>query len=209
MHASADPFCVDYYLPLCQKTAWMYYKHTEEDYEDVVQILHLKCWRALQTFDAERSAMPVERYVFSCMKNMCKDLLKKKKHYDHYVEDMMVWTQTDMQNSSDGFHFRYLSSDHDQVFGEIDEGEPLIPSTLSTFEREVVCYLVSGYNQKEIADELDLDVALVRRAVKSVRVKMADWAPEAEPKQSPSTPGSTRRPADASRAPHDHCCPGM
>ena len=57
----------------------MYAPHVQEEYEDIVSVLRIKVWRALCAFDPARSSMPVQRYVFSCVKNQAKDLVKKRR----------------------------------------------------------------------------------------------------------------------------------
>lgn len=149
--------------------------HVEEDYDDIVQIFRVKAWRALESFDATRSRLPVHRYVFGCITNQSKDLVKKKKRAELYIED--VNAPRGDESRADQFVARYLSADHIEIFGGVDEGSPLIPSTLTDIERQVICLLYSDYAQTEVARSLGLTRSRMERTMESIRTKMADWAP--------------------------------
>lgn len=180
MATARDPYSVEFYEGLCRKTASIYVKYVEEEYEDLVQLLHIKCWRALGTYDPAKATQTVDKYVFMCMKNLCKDLLKKKKRDELFIDDVAPTSAGSgdwAHDLRDSFDRRYLGVEEEHVFGELVEGLPLIPSTLTELEREVVCLLFSDYSQKEVAHRLEIDRNLVGRAVKSIRVKFADWAP--------------------------------
>jgi DNA-directed RNA polymerase specialized sigma24 family protein len=53
-----------------------------------VSILRIKARRALQTYDPTRSSMSPERYVFSCVKNQCHDLVKRKRRDELFNADL-------------------------------------------------------------------------------------------------------------------------
>lgn len=171
-----SPHEIGFYEGLIFKTASMYAGFLEEDFEDVAQILRIKAWRALMAFDSRRSSLPVERYVFSCVKNQCKDLVKKRRRNELYIEDYAGTNDVGGGDVTSRFEARYLSSDEGQHFAHVD-GPPLIPSTLTSFEREVVALLYLDYSQKEAAEMLGVRRNEMERAVRSVRDKMADWRP--------------------------------
>lgn len=175
------------YEGLIHKTASMYVGIVEEEFDDVVQILRVKVWRALEAFDPARSKLPVDRYVFGCMRNQVMDLLKKKRHGTLFIEDVApVGGAEHMSHGSsapgmrDKFDQRYLSVDHETVFGGCEDVAPLIPSTLTERERQVVALLYLDYRQVEIAEMLDLKKGEMARMVSSVRVKMGDWRPQGQ-----------------------------
>jgi hypothetical protein len=64
--------------------------------------------------------MPRERYVCSCLKNQAKDLVKRKRRNELYIEDVSA-------DSREAFEGRYLHADETQTFGSVDEGEVLLP----------------------------------------------------------------------------------
>lgn len=170
-----DPYTVQFYEGLVRRTAAKFGDRIEEEYEDLLSILRIKCWRALESYDSTRSKMPVERYVFSCLYNQVKDLLKRQRRNHLYIED--VAPSTAAKARRDAFDARYLCVDEDEVFAEVVEGTPLIPSTLSPAERRVIVYLYLEYTQADIALALNLTKREVAKTVKSIRQKMADWRP--------------------------------
>lgn len=142
----------------------------DEDVEDVRQILRLKVWRALAAYDASRSEQAIETFVFGCVANQVKDLLKAQTRRNsarngamRYLEDIEV----------DG---RELCVDEDYALAAVEDQLPL-PSTLTHTERAVVVLLVAGHNQSEAAMVLGISRTTVRRVRAAVQRKMADWNP--------------------------------
>lgn len=162
---------IPYYEGLIRRTAAMCAPRVEVEYEDIVAIFRIKVWRALEAFDASRSHMPVERYVFSCVKNQEKDILKRKRRHELYVEDVRA---TDAR-----FEESYLAVEEDDVFAEVERELPLIPSTLTDVERQVIVHLYRDLSQRETALLLGLSRSEMERAMRSIRMKMADWRPAA------------------------------
>lgn len=141
----------------------------DEDIEDIRQILRVKVWKALARYDARRSDLDVERYVFGCLANQVKDLLKAQMRLNaarsgsmRYIEDI----------EADG---RELCVE-DDALAAVEDQLPL-PSTLTRVERAVVVLLVAGHNQTEAAVVLGISRTTVRRARAAVQRKMADWDP--------------------------------
>lgn len=163
------PTHVEFYEGLIHKTASLYVAHVEEEFEDIVSILRIKVWRALVSYDPSRSSMPTERYVFSCVKNQCKDLVKRKRRDELFIADLVDDAAT--------FEVRYLQADASQVFSAIEEDDMILPSTLNQREREIVGLLYLDLSQKEAAARLGLRRNEMERAVRIIRQKMADWRP--------------------------------
>jgi RNA polymerase sigma factor (sigma-70 family) len=168
-HRHPNPTQVEFYEGLVHKTASLYVAYVEEEFEDIVSILRIKVWRALQSYDPSRSSMPPERYVFSCVKNQCKDLVKRKRRDELFLADLV-------EEGAD-FEVRYLQADASQVFSAIEEDDLTLPSTLSQREREIVGLLYLDFSQTEAAARLGLRRNEMERAVKVIRQKMADWRP--------------------------------
>lgn len=150
-----------FYEGLVRKTAGMIAPLVQEEYEDIVAILRIKVWRALEAYDPSRARQPVERYVFMCLTNQKKDLLKRKRRMEVPLDD--------------GYEVRV---DPDVVYGDVEDVTPVIPSTLGPLERELVAWLYLGYTERQAAQLLGLTRPAVERALEMVRVKMADWRPE-------------------------------
>lgn len=166
------------YEGLVFRTAQMYAPMVQEDVDDIRQLLRIKVWQALSAYDPAKATQTREKYVFMCVKNRVKDLLKKKKRPECFIEDE---APADRPISRERWELENLSAAPDQVYGAVeDEGLPL-PSTLTVFERRVLVLLVmDSYTQTEVAKILGVTRAKVRAAHAEVAVKMADWAPDGE-----------------------------
>ena len=170
-----DPTRVEFYEGLIHKTASLYVGYVEEEYEDVVSILRIKAWRALQSYDPTRSSMPPERYVFSCVKNQCKDLVKRRRRDELFLADLA--------DQAPAFEARYVQADASQVFADVEDDDLILPSTLTQREREIVGLLYLDFSQKEAAAQLGMRRNEMERAVKVIRQKMADWRPTRPPQR--------------------------
>lgn len=167
---------ITFYEGLIRKTAAIYAPRIQEEYEDIVSILRIKAWRALVAYDPERSTQQVEKFVFSCVTNQVKDLLKRKRRHEVYLADMPR-TSVDGDELADGVDQRYLSVSDEIVYADVERELPLIPSTLTGVERDILVRLYLDANQRDIALELGLSRADMVRSVRSIRLKMADWQP--------------------------------
>jgi RNA polymerase sigma factor (sigma-70 family) len=156
---------IGFYEGLVRKTAAIIAPYVQEDYEDIVSILRIKVWRALEAFDSTRSAMPVERYVFSCVANQKKDLLKRRRRHEVSFDDL-----------ADAATYE-PSVTADSVYAEVEAELPVIPCTLTQLERAVILRLYTDCSQRETAVLLGLSRAEMERTVKGIRTKMADWRP--------------------------------
>lgn len=155
------------------------------DFDDICQVLRIKVWKALEVYDPTRWA-DRDRYVFMCVRNQGKDLVKRRTP-DHIARDsLMIEDVAPTVNGNgairDAFELRYLSSDEEQSYMDVLEEPPMIPSTLTSNERRVLKLLYHEFRQAEMAPILKLSPSQVKGCVKGIRAKMADWAPdEAEP----------------------------
>jgi RNA polymerase sigma factor (sigma-70 family) len=178
----------------------------EEDFDDILQHLRITVWRALLAFKPERYAdlTPGARherqrsYVFSCVQNRKKDVLKRVRRGDRYIED-------EAEADPDHFECRYLVETPDTVYGEIEDGELVLPSTLDELERHVVVYLYAGRTQVETAEVVGLTPNQMQTVMRRIRWKLADWKPSSEPAVPPPrsagpSPAKRRRRAAGSPA---------
>lgn len=178
-----------HYEGLVRKTAGIYAAYVEDDYEDICQILRVKAWRALCAYDPTRSKLPIERYVFSCLRNQVKDLLKKKRRNELFISDLGLPSSTadssytgTFANGAEGavhhhFEARYLSMNEEAGLDGLLDDLPTIPSTLSETERSVLALVYYGYSHTDIADRLSLSKREVAAAVREIKLKMSDWKP--------------------------------
>jgi RNA polymerase sigma factor (sigma-70 family) len=165
-----------FYEGLVRRTAAIYCPRIDDEYEDVVAILRVKVWRSLNAYDPSRSRLPVERYVFSCVANQVKDLLKRKRRHEVYIDDVSR-TTVDGDELMPAYMQEFLSIGHDEVFGDVEAELPEFPESLSELEREVVVRLYLDNNHRRIAVELNVTRMEIDRTVDSIRVKMAEQYP--------------------------------
>lgn len=168
----------------------------EVELEDAQQILRIKVWRALKSFDPAKCRTNRRKYVNMCLTDQKKDLLKKKRRYESHLEDMLyepAGASNGGESTLDYLYFsvqKHLTTEHDDVYGLVDDDDVLIPSTVTLFEKAVLLLLYTGdYKQREIAQRLlpelyeyDEDGAKreVERAIRALRDKFADWRPNSE-----------------------------
>lgn len=141
-----------------------------------MQILRVKCWRAIESYDPARSKQPIDRFVFSCMKNQVKDLLKKRKRFDAHIEDFAGGdsraddgARGSVNTGTSYFEARYLSAEDAPELGESIS----LPAELSDEEREICGLLIEGYSNSEIAVALSVRPMRVKELVASLQSKLA------------------------------------
>jgi RNA polymerase sigma factor (sigma-70 family) len=167
---------IGFYEGLIRKTAAIYTPRVDDDYDDVLAVLRVKVWRSLAAYDPSRSRLPVERYVFSCVANQVKDLLKRKRRTEVYISDMSRTTVSG-EELGDAFAQDYMSVGHDQVYADVEAELFEIPDTLTELEREIVVRLYLDSNHRRIAVELSLTRKEMDETVESIRLKLAERFP--------------------------------
>lgn len=171
------------YEGLIFSTARMYHDILDIDLEDVQQILRLKVAQALVVFDPSKwrkhkdAQVAEERFVFGCMRNQVKDLLKGQDRRNTARGGGRQLYVEDLREQDDSFEHRYLVETDENALADVLDQMPQLPSTLSDLERVVVALLLLGYNQTEIARELGTSRTNIRVAHASIQAKMEDWRP--------------------------------
>lgn len=208
VRAKRDPrYGVEFYEGLVRKTAARIEPYVEEDFDDLCSLYRIKVWRALESFDQSKSRVPVERYVFSCVMNLSKDLGKKMKRNFAYIEDFTSPSpEQDQAHHAHGDKFidRYLSVDDDDVFSELPSWDSFtLPATLVETEVKVLVLLYQDYGYAEVALRLGITKREVTVTAKSIRDKMEDWRPTRQADPAPAAPPASARQTVASpSAPH-------
>jgi RNA polymerase sigma factor (sigma-70 family) len=191
MCADIDSKLISQYEGLVKKTASLTVEHCEEDFDDICQLFRVKVWKALLSFDPtqvkdaeakdKHGRTAQDRYVYMCVKNMAKDLVKRVRRNIISMEQMVQEPGGDFAHdhriSHDNFTSRYLSVAEDQVFQEVEEAVPLIPSTLDARERRIATLLYLDFDNGEIGQQLGIQRKQVATIVRGMREKLADWAP--------------------------------
>lgn len=175
----------------------------ELDVDDVKQMLRVKVWYAVERYNGGHvKRMPLDRWVFMCVRNLRKDIEdpnRRPRRYNASIDELRERSlgagplgpfgeEAGGTKLADWFDLRYLSIDAEQVFGHLFEEELRLPSTLSAVERRVVRLRLRGRLLCEIDRELGLSRAQRERVMRSVRTKLADWAPVREQRSAPMPP---------------------
>jgi DNA-directed RNA polymerase specialized sigma24 family protein len=174
LRQATDANEITFYEGLIRKTAAIYAPRVDDDYDDVLAVLRVKVWRALLAYDPTRSRLPVERYVFSCVVNQVKDLLKRKRRHEMFISDMGETTVTG-DDLGDAFAQDYMSVGHDQVYADVEAETLEIPATLTPLEREVVVRLCLDASHHSATIVLQLTRSQLETTVESIRTKMTEW----------------------------------
>lgn len=168
-------------------------KPIEEPLEDIEQVLRIKVLRALRAFDPakvrgdhRRSVRGFSRrdlYVNMCVRDQAKDIAKKRRRHDQYIEDYRDSEPHSDRNSgkNDKFDTRYLSETAEQAFAEVEDEFPQLPATITEKERGVLTLMYAEHRQTEIARILGLSKREVESAVRQIRVKLAAFRPAPVP----------------------------
>ena len=186
----------------------VYEEHVEMDFDDVRQFLRQKVWRAIEEYDSARDKRlrSLKRFVFGCVVNARKDVIKRPRRFTQSIDELRDdqamgrgFSVADTQNRSDRFDGRYLSTDEEEVFAQLDTGPPL--PCLSELERQVAQMRAEDFTLAEIDLELGLVPGQAKIAMRSAREKLAHRRPRsAEPRTAPLRPLPGAEPRTA-RAP--------
>jgi RNA polymerase sigma factor (sigma-70 family) len=187
---------IAHYEGIVRQTAGMFHGMVEEEFEDVCQILRMKAWRALVSFDVDKATAGKGllhrdgdhkcrcaqcRYVFACIRNQVKDLQKRNRRNLLFIEDVAPHNANGNGVVRDAFEMRYLEMTPDQAYKSVED-EFALPNTLDSRERKVVAMLYLSFDYGEIASVVGCSHREVSTAVRSIKEKMADWRPtRAEP----------------------------
>lgn len=186
---AADPALLAHYEGLVIKTSSMYVGILKRyDFEDICQVLRVKVWKSLLRFEPgryppERVEMARDSFIFGCVRNEVKDLVKRNKEQPLLIEDIAPSRSSQTQGPRDAFEQQYLQVRSEEVFGEVEDSDPLVPNTLNHNERLVLLCMYLGYSQPEIAIRIGLERRKVATAVRNIRKKMQDWAPQTAEEQ--------------------------
>lgn len=188
---SQNPELLRHYEGLVYRTAQMIDRFVEDDFDDIVQELRIKVWKALEKWDPARAPKLVAKYgedvardrsVFAWVKNKQIDIVKKKRRGDVSLDSLGIRdtvSEFGVDGQLVGLHAAVGAED--EGFARAEAGLPLIPSTLGDMELRVMCLLYADYWQSEIAATLGIEKRDVERILRSVRRKMADWKPAPRP----------------------------
>lgn len=160
------------YEGLVIKTASLYSRRLGMESEDLQQVLRVKIWQALEAHDPGRSDIPVRRYVFRCVTNQIKDLIKARVR----AVERKDWLEREvgLPLLVEDFSKQTFNGSCEDAY---ERDEVHLPDTLDDTEREVIGMLYVGYRQREIAEMLVIKPYKVDRILRGLRVKLEDWRP--------------------------------
>lgn len=215
MRADIDSKLIQHYEGVVRKTAALTVDHCEEDFDDICQLFRIKAWKALASFDTTKvknpqagdaqGRTPQDKYVYACIKNQAKDLVKRVKRNTMYIEEMVQEPGGDPMHdhriTHDNFSARHLSVAEEQVFEMVEGSSFVLPSTLDGRECKIVTLLYLDFDNGEIGEQLGIQRKQVATLVRGIREKLRDWAP---PGWNPPTSGRRKsRPRPQSVTPAD------
>jgi RNA polymerase sigma factor (sigma-70 family) len=179
------------YQGVAFSTARIYAPYLDMDEEDVAQELLLKAAQALVAYRPRRvvrtlrtdGRSPEQAWVFMCIKNRVKDLLKAQQRRRlpdggrrmYYIEDVRGDEPT--TNGTTKWDAEHMSITHAEVYAEVEDVEVPLPPSLTKLEAAVVRLLIMELSQTEIARVLDVPRRRVRVAYVQVQEKMVDFKP--------------------------------
>jgi len=163
------------------RTAAMYAPLLDDEVEDVQQVLRLNVWQAAVSFDGSRvrkhsklsAKEQLERYVFMCLRNRVKDLLKGQERLNARRNGRQLFIE-ELTDDLDYFNGQYLAAE-DQDIEALVQDVIELPSTLSRMERDLVALLLLDMSRTEISLRLKLTPKKVLAAHRSIQVKLSDW----------------------------------
>lgn len=175
---------VEQFHALVHKTASMILGTVDADFDDVVQVLYVKCWRAMAAYDPAKSRMTLQRFVFMAMRNQVKDLQRSavthaahRRRRDVSLDAVEITTGFQSRDSFESWAGLVVEDD---VAATLDDGL-LLPNTLSEQERSVVALLMQDWSQGEVRAQLRIGARDMEKVMRSVRAKLADWRPTQAP----------------------------
>lgn len=146
---------IDYYTYIVNKYTQRVYNYlykkifNKDDIDDIVQLIFLKFYKAINNFDEERPILP---YLFEIIKNEIKMYYRSRDKAMPLREEII---------STNQFDFSYEALDVEQLL-----------KLLSSEERTALNLLSEGYLYHEIASKLDKPLNTVKTLIRRARLKV-------------------------------------
>lgn len=165
-----------YYEALVRSTTRMYARRLRVESEDLEQVLRFRVWLALKAYDERRSRATRRSFVFTCLRNQIKDLVKSRIRRDRAGSEVYIEDEAPSEASREVWEGQYLSELPDARLEEV----VVLPATISADERQVLALVYVGYSLTEASRLLGVTSKIVGARMASIRVKMDDWRPAEE-----------------------------
>ena len=171
-------------------TARIYAGRLRYEEDDLEQELRVKVWQAMRSYSPTRSPLPIQRYVFTCLTNRIKDMKRdaarevaRRERFGVsflHIEDCPVGHDENgrpMGTSASAFESLFMCVERDEVYGQIDCGKFVLPSTLTDVEARVLVLLMLVWSRPEISRRLGISIYELNSVLRRLRIKLADWNP--------------------------------
>jgi DNA-directed RNA polymerase specialized sigma24 family protein len=181
---------ISHYEGLVRKTAAIVEPWVEDEFDEICNFLREKVWKAIEAFSRKRVVSTaalsqdkqLERFVYACVQNGKKDVLKKKRRGWLYIEDMLAKDASGGDQSQHELHDSFQSRYMVEPDFAAAEPDPLtLPDCLEGPERQVAAMLYEDFKTDEIAAAMGLRRGEVRALLETIKVKLrlAGYAPTA------------------------------
>lgn len=146
---------IDFYSHIVNKYTQRVYNYlykkifNKDDIDDIVQLIFLKFYKAINNFDEERPVLP---YLFEITKNEIKMYYRSRDRAMPLKEEIITTNQ---------FDFSYDALDVEQLL-----------KLLSPDERSALKLLSEGYLYHEIANKLNKPLNTVKTLIRRARLKV-------------------------------------
>lgn len=188
---------ISHYEGLVRSTAAIVEPWVEDEFDEICNFLREKVWKAIEAFSRKRvittakfsQDVQLERFVFACVQNGKKDVLKKKRRDWLYIEDQLARHGAgdlgdERAKLHDSFEGQYLV---EPDFTGVEPEALTLPACLEGPERQVAAMLYEDFKVDEIAAAMGLRRGDVRGLLETIRVKLrlAGYAPSQAPQEEP------------------------
>lgn len=135
---------------------WRHKISEEMSDDDIKQELRIKIYKALLTFDPNRG-YPEHKHVFGAVRNMVKDLIKKKN-----------------QLANQTLVSELVTRDGRTIFGIVlDEDKTELLQNLSRMDQEISVMIIQGFTLREVAETIGVELNYVKHRISVIRNEIA------------------------------------
>jgi RNA polymerase sigma factor (sigma-70 family) len=164
------------------QTARMYASQVGREESDLAQELRVRVWKAIEAYNPRRTTLPLERFVFGCVRNKMKDFFRdaarekarREREGVSFVCAEDLGAPEDSMTGEERFE-RYHFVTREQVYGRVEGAVFVLPATVTETEARVAILLVQEVSRLEISVRLDMTDAEITAAIRALREKLRDW----------------------------------
>lgn len=165
------------YEGLVFTTARMFASIVRMEEDDLRQELRIRVWRAVETYDATKTRIPLKNYVYGCVANKIKDFKRNAARRAKYgVEFEYIEDQLGLSDSPtvDAFVGEHLAVSREEVYGSVD-GLLDLPASVTPREARVLVLMMVGMSSPEIRLRLGVSRGELTGCMEGLRAKFSGW----------------------------------